>query len=188
MLHTYLTSPCSPQLRHLPPGAYPRWHARVCARATMVTLIPPALYRPLAFARLARANRRPGILPLSRRALATVARATEQQHSAGSPSSAAEANAGSPEPPLATVPTFQEAIFRLQQFWSSKGCVIWLPHNVEVLRPTSQQPCTERPQLANTPLPSSRQAQLRVQGSAACARLSWEVPALKSTCRSARAP
>eukprot|EP00892_Ulva_mutabilis_P006376 jgi/Ulvmu1/410/UM001_0417.1 len=29
-------------------------------------------------------------------------------------------------------PSFQEAIFRLQQFWSSRGCVVWLPHNTEV--------------------------------------------------------
>ena len=31
-----------------------------------------------------------------------------------------------------SAPTFQEAIFRLQNYWSSKGCVVWLPHNTEV--------------------------------------------------------
>lgn len=34
-------------------------------------------------------------------------------------------------------PSFQEAIFRLQQFWSSRGCVVWLPHNTEVRAPCS---------------------------------------------------
>eukprot|EP00740_Mantoniella_antarctica_P015918 CAMPEP_0181369404 /NCGR_PEP_ID=MMETSP1106-20121128/12754_1 /TAXON_ID=81844 /ORGANISM="Mantoniella antarctica, Strain SL-175" /LENGTH=1063 /DNA_ID=CAMNT_0023485887 /DNA_START=49 /DNA_END=3236 /DNA_ORIENTATION=- len=29
-------------------------------------------------------------------------------------------------------PTFQDAILKLQQYWSSKGCAIWLPHNTEV--------------------------------------------------------
>mmetsp|Transcript_3453 Transcript_3453/g.7887 ORF Transcript_3453/g.7887 Transcript_3453/m.7887 type:complete len:1097 (-) Transcript_3453:1061-4351(-) len=28
--------------------------------------------------------------------------------------------------------TFQEAITRLQLYWSSRGCAIWLPHNTEV--------------------------------------------------------
>ena len=32
----------------------------------------------------------------------------------------------------ATGPTFQDAILRLQQYWSSKGCALWLPHNTEV--------------------------------------------------------
>ena len=29
-------------------------------------------------------------------------------------------------------PTFQDAILRLQQYWSSQGCALWLPHNTEV--------------------------------------------------------
>ncbi|GLC37301.1 hypothetical protein PLESTB_001138600 [Pleodorina starrii] len=29
-------------------------------------------------------------------------------------------------------PTFQEAIAKLQEYWASKGCAIWLPHNTEV--------------------------------------------------------
>lgn len=29
-------------------------------------------------------------------------------------------------------PTFQEAISKLQEYWSSLGCAIWLPHNNEV--------------------------------------------------------
>lgn len=29
-------------------------------------------------------------------------------------------------------PSFQEAMSRLQQYWSRHGCVVWLPHNTEV--------------------------------------------------------
>lgn len=29
-------------------------------------------------------------------------------------------------------PTFQEAVARLQQYWSAQGCLVWLPHNTEV--------------------------------------------------------
>ena len=32
----------------------------------------------------------------------------------------------------ATALTFQEAIARLQEYWSSKGCALWQPHNSEV--------------------------------------------------------
>jgi glycyl-tRNA synthetase len=28
--------------------------------------------------------------------------------------------------------TFQDAISRLQEYWSSVGCALWLPHNTEV--------------------------------------------------------
>ena len=31
-----------------------------------------------------------------------------------------------------SAPTFQEAISRLQQYWASVGCAVWLPHNTEV--------------------------------------------------------
>jgi hypothetical protein len=31
-----------------------------------------------------------------------------------------------------TAPSFQEAIKRLQDYWASEGCVVWLPHNTEV--------------------------------------------------------
>lgn len=34
--------------------------------------------------------------------------------------------------PLGGAPTFQEAISRLQQYWASVGCAMWLPHNTEV--------------------------------------------------------
>lgn len=29
-------------------------------------------------------------------------------------------------------PSFQEAITKLQEYWASVGCAIWLPHNTEV--------------------------------------------------------
>jgi hypothetical protein len=31
-----------------------------------------------------------------------------------------------------TAPSFQEAIKRLQDYWASVGCIVWLPHNTEV--------------------------------------------------------
>lgn len=31
-------------------------------------------------------------------------------------------------------PTFQEAIAKLQDYWASVGCAVWLPHNTEVQR------------------------------------------------------
>lgn len=39
-------------------------------------------------------------------------------------------------------PTFQEAISKLQQYWASVGCAIWLPHNTEVGQrlPDRQEP------------------------------------------------
>ncbi|GBF89751.1 hypothetical protein Rsub_02921 [Raphidocelis subcapitata] len=32
----------------------------------------------------------------------------------------------------AEAPTFQDAIRRLQDYWASLGCVVWMPHNTEV--------------------------------------------------------
>lgn len=43
----------------------------------------------------------------------------------------APAHAASPPGP-AQGPTFQEAIQRLQDYWSRQGCAVWLPHNTEV--------------------------------------------------------
>jgi len=44
-------------------------------------------------------------------------------------SSTAKTPASIPNP---NAPTFQEAITRLQQYWASVGCAMWLPHNTEV--------------------------------------------------------
>ena len=41
-------------------------------------------------------------------------------------------------------PTFQEAIRRLQDYWSSLGCAIWQPYNTEVLFPTQLWPMMPR--------------------------------------------
>ena len=46
------------------------------------------------------------------------------------PSSTPSGGAGSVPNPAA--PTFQDAISRLQQYWASVGCALWLPHNTEV--------------------------------------------------------
>ena len=35
-------------------------------------------------------------------------------------------------PKQATSPTFQQAIRRLQDYWSDHGCAVWLPHSTEV--------------------------------------------------------
>lgn len=33
---------------------------------------------------------------------------------------------------ISAAPTFQEAVKRLQDYWSAQGCIVWLPHNTEV--------------------------------------------------------
>ena len=40
--------------------------------------------------------------------------------------------AASTSGPANGAPTFQEAISRLQEYWASVGCALWLPHNTEV--------------------------------------------------------
>eukprot|EP00793_Prasinoderma_coloniale_P004730 PRCOL_00000491-RA len=47
------------------------------------------------------------------------------------PACAGEA-AAARDAPLPPVPSFQEAIQRLQAYWASVGCTMWLPHNTEV--------------------------------------------------------
>ncbi|EFN58140.1 hypothetical protein CHLNCDRAFT_141905 [Chlorella variabilis] len=47
------------------------------------------------------------------------------------PTASTPASNGGPRAP-AGVPTFQEAISRLQQYWAGVGCALWLPHNTEV--------------------------------------------------------
>lgn len=44
----------------------------------------------------------------------------------------APGNSGAAAAAAGTAPTFQEAISRLQQYWASVGCALWLPHNTEV--------------------------------------------------------
>ena len=52
--------------------------------------------------------------------------------STDAPASAHAASAAKGSGASATVPTFQEAILRLQQYWADRGCALWLPHNTEV--------------------------------------------------------
>jgi glycyl-tRNA synthetase len=69
----------------------------------------------------------PGRLGASRRAV-RVARAISTDTPA-----VADAATSTGKPSGASVgPTFQDAILRLQQYWSSQGCALWLPHNTEV--------------------------------------------------------
>ncbi|GIL97072.1 hypothetical protein Vretimale_2680 [Volvox reticuliferus] len=52
---------------------------------------------------------------------------------APSPASGNGTNAASQRGGLVQdAPTFQEAIAKLQEYWASVGCAIWLPHNTEV--------------------------------------------------------
>lgn len=51
--------------------------------------------------------------------------AAPQQQSAHSNGVSSKGNSG-------TAPTFQEAVKRLQDYWSAQGCIVWLPHNTEV--------------------------------------------------------
>ncbi|PSC72381.1 Glycine-tRNA ligase chloroplastic mitochondrial [Micractinium conductrix] len=68
------------------------------------------------------------------RSLATASRALPRAAAVEAPSAGAAAqqasNGGGSA--AAGVPTFQEAIARLQTYWASVGCAMWLPHNTEV--------------------------------------------------------
>ncbi len=52
-----------------------------------------------------------------------------------SPAHAPETN-GTPQrasvQPNSTAPTFQDAVAKLEEYWSKQGCIVWLPHNTEV--------------------------------------------------------
>lgn len=45
------------------------------------------------------------------------------------PSMSSNSSSGPTNP---NAPSFQEAIARLQEYWASVGCAVWLPHNTEV--------------------------------------------------------
>jgi hypothetical protein len=47
-------------------------------------------------------------------------------------SSAGAADAAAAPPAARKGPTFQQAVSRLQEFWASVGCAVYLPHNTEV--------------------------------------------------------
>ncbi|KAG7672971.1 putative Glycine--tRNA ligase, chloroplastic/mitochondrial 2 [Nannochloris sp. 'desiccata'] len=60
------------------------------------------------------------------RSLRTNAAAVEPSKTSPSSSST---SSPTPNP---NAPSFQEAIARLQEYWASVGCAVWLPHNTEV--------------------------------------------------------
>jgi len=64
----------------------------------------------------------------SARRTVRVARAISTDAPATSSAAASDAGSGA----SATVPTFQDAILRLQQYWAERGCALSLPHNTEV--------------------------------------------------------
>lgn len=72
----------------------------------------------------------------SRRLITTTAAApavAEQPTSAAAPQQQpAHSNGMSSRGNAGTAPTFQEAVKRLQDYWSAQGCIVWLPHNTEV--------------------------------------------------------
>lgn len=55
------------------------------------------------------------------------AAAAAQQHSQPATGNGVSGKSGA-----VTAPTFQEAVKRLQDYWSAQGCIVWLPHNTEV--------------------------------------------------------
>ena len=96
----------------------------------MVTLLQRGWCKPQALTRASH-------LTVSRPSLLTSPHATSTQHSsvatrAIASGAATEQLQASASKDGISVPTFQEAIFRLQQYWSAQGCIVWLPHNTEV--------------------------------------------------------
>ena len=68
-----------------------------------------------------RAGGRQWVLPRAAAAeVATTAPSQTAQHSHSAPKASVNA------------PTFQQAICKLQDYWASVGCAMWLPHNTEV--------------------------------------------------------
>ena len=69
-----------------------------------------------------------------KRGLATSRAVPQAAAVEAAPTSATPASNGGLAP-TASVPTFQEAIARLQEYWAGIGCALWLPHNTEVRLP-----------------------------------------------------
>lgn len=76
-----------------------------------------------------------GGMPRRARAVLPVSMAQKRNSSAAAAAPAAPAKAAPAAPAQkreAVGPTFQEAVQRLQEYWASVGCAVWLPHNTEV--------------------------------------------------------
>jgi hypothetical protein len=56
----------------------------------------------------------------------------DQPTSAPTPQQQSHSNGAGSKDTASTAPTFQEAVKRLQDYWSAQGCIVWLPHNTEV--------------------------------------------------------
>eukprot|EP00192_Tetraselmis_astigmatica_P002230 CAMPEP_0117679166 /NCGR_PEP_ID=MMETSP0804-20121206/17675_1 /TAXON_ID=1074897 /ORGANISM="Tetraselmis astigmatica, Strain CCMP880" /LENGTH=1066 /DNA_ID=CAMNT_0005488581 /DNA_START=94 /DNA_END=3295 /DNA_ORIENTATION=- len=59
----------------------------------------------------------------------SVATSVTQSEAANASGDTANSTNGNQAP---AAPTFQEAVQRLQNYWASVGCAVWLPHNTEV--------------------------------------------------------
>lgn len=103
----------------------------VCRRATLQ--LPRAATSARALRALCAATPLPGRRPAQPpqpRTLAT-GRVLPRAAAVEAPAASSPA-AGSSKGTAGSAPTFQEAIARLQDYWASVGCALWLPHNTEV--------------------------------------------------------
>lgn len=106
------------------------WLVAHSTREAMATALSYALCKPRVFAR-ARSLQLCSLGHL-RRAHGHRARDPVRTFASSPSAPAAPSTSTSNGADRGNAPSFQEAIFRLQQFWSSRGCVVWLPHNTEV--------------------------------------------------------
>lgn len=73
-------------------------------------------------------------VPRRARAVLPVSMAQKRASSAAAAAAAAPAVQKPAKPQQKSgdqAPTFQEAVQRLQDYWASVGCAVWLPHNTE---------------------------------------------------------
>lgn len=139
-------------------------------------LLAPRLCRPLALARR-RSSR-----PLAEAASPCAsARRCVSASSATYEAPAAEASEGNRGGRNTDAPCFQAAIQRLQEFWASKGCIIWQPHNTEVRgRP---QPYQQRSFAHSASLALPQHCIARVLSSATPVRYTLQSCHLRALCR-----
>jgi hypothetical protein len=105
---------------------------------------------PLRTAVLWRPQRAPAVTAGRARALGVMAAASKKESvaavattpaaSTADDARAAQLAAAAATPLAADVPTFQAAIARLQDYWASVGCAVYLPHNTEVPTPARLPP------------------------------------------------
>ena len=66
-------------------------------------------------------------------------------------SATATTDAAPPSTPVKL--TFQDAIAKLQEYWASVGCAVWLPHNTEVRLAIAHHQCHAHPVCRLAPAP-----------------------------------